>query len=187
MTEFSTSVIPQMTSSNIRVTGDRTTMNLTSVQDLGSNSLFGHSGSVETPSMTPAMTADDVASQHENLSAKLADFDAKLSAQKFDPKTGQSVGFRIEGRERELIELQKANMTNQLTWLHARAQEQLSRPSRKDVANQETAERYGRELRIQALSATRGADGREIGCVAAARMIDAEIAKVKTEALVRGQ
>jgi hypothetical protein len=96
------------------------------------------------------------------------------------------VGYQIEGRERELIQLQRASVANNISYLHARAQEQLNRSSANDGVSAELADRHTRELRIQALSDTRGADGRESGRIAATRMIDAEIAKAKAEALVRG-
>jgi hypothetical protein len=190
MIDINLSDLASMGGNAIRVTGDRDTKGVASVEQLNTVQIESAFTGDVAPTTVPAMTADAATAEHELLTGKMADLDAKLNAKTFDPKTGLETGFQLAqgSRERELIQLQRQSMENALQYLGHRALQRLPQRAealgRADDAMQAAAQR---ERNIATLADTQGADGKPIGRVAAARLIDEASQRALADRLVRGK
>jgi len=180
--------LTQMGAGNYSVTGDRTTGTIDSVEPVSTPpSSIGFSGDLEVPSTVPAMTADEATEEHTKLAAMMADIDSKLGAMRFDVHTGNPTGFQAEGRARELLQIQRQSLENALQYLGHRALEQLpKRAERSGAADDALVAQAQREQNISALASTLDSNGKEIGRVRAAALIDEAMMKDRAAALVRG-
>jgi hypothetical protein len=182
--------LPTMGGDSLRVEGDRTTFGITSVQQLSAApSERAHAGTSEAPTTVPAITAEVATDQHLMLNSKIADLDSQLNAQNFDASTGKPTGYKAaEGsRERELLQLQRQSAHNALQYLGVRALEQLpKRAERIGAADDGLVAAAQRERNIATLAETEDSNGKPMGRVAAARLIDEAAKRAMADKLVRG-
>jgi hypothetical protein len=183
--------LTMMGGANLRVTGDRETGTVTSVEPVSTPpSTVGFSGDVEAPTMVPAMTAHDATEQHLLLNSKIAALDARLNAQTFDANTGQPTGFKAaEGsRERDILQTERQSLDNALQYLMHRALEQLpKRAERNGAADDALVAQAQREQNISALADTQDSNGKPIGRVRAAQLVDEATQRALADRLVRGK
>jgi hypothetical protein len=189
--------IPQLPSdaSNLRVTmGDDTTPTHVEFLDVADSQQLSHSADVQQ-----FPTASEFTREIEGHNKFIADLQAKLAEQHFDPRTGQVKGHRYEGDARRHLELQLNNRLNALNFTsfnlsraHAAAERRAAERAQAvadgqpDPGATQLAEQARREQLITATSSDIGADGRPIGRVKAAQLVDDELQREKVAARVRG-
>jgi hypothetical protein len=126
--------------------------------------------------------------QHLKLNDAIASIDSQLNAQTFDRNTGQPTGFKVtDGRERELLQLQKQSYQNAIDYLGQRALEQLpKRAERLGAVDDSLVAAAQRERNIATLAESQGSDGRPLGRTAATKLIDEAAQRALADRLVRG-
>jgi hypothetical protein len=190
MIDFNTLLnVSTMGGEALRIEGDRTTGESSVTPLLTSAAARAHAGTPEAPTMVAAMTAEVAADQHSMLDKQIADLDAQLNAQTFDPSTGTATGYKVaEGtRERELLQLQRQSKHNALQYLGHRALEQLpKRAERLGAADDALLAAAQREQNIATLAESQDSSGKAIGRAAATKLIDAAAQRALADRLVRG-
>jgi len=183
------SLLPGMDSDALRIEGDRTTGETSVTQLATSAAARAHAGTLEAPTTVAAMTAEVATDQHSMLDKQIADLDAQLNAQTFDPSTGKPTGYKVAEatRERELLQLQRQSKHNALQYLACRALEQLpKRAETNGSADDSLVAAAQRERNIAKLADTQDSSGKPIGRAAATKLIDAAAQRALADKLVRG-
>jgi hypothetical protein len=191
-----TNTIPTMLPAdapNLRVTTGEGTASVEFLSVADSQAV-AHSADVQ-----PYPTAAEFSAEIEGHNKAIADIQAKLGEQNFDPRTGQVKGQRYEGDERRRLELQLTsrqaalNFTSfNLSRAHAaaatRAEARLkdAAEGQPDLGASPLVQGARREALIAATADDLGADNKPIGRVKAAQLVDAELARERVAARVRG-
>jgi hypothetical protein len=145
---------------------------------------FGYSGDV-IPSAVATMAADEATAQHLKFNAKIASIEAQLSEQVFDQKTGKPLGFKVEGRDRFVLEMQRNQFVGELQYLGQRALEQLPQRAEHNAAIDDgIIAGVQRERNISAMANTLDASGKPIGRLQAMRLVDEAAKRSLAEKLV---
>lgn len=196
MTETNTTpaAIPQAPGDapNLRVTiGDTTSVEFLNVAD---SQQLAHSADVQQ-----FPTSEEFTREIEGHNKAIADLQAKLAEQHFDPRSGQVKGHLYEGDARHRLELQLNNRQNALHFTTFNLSRAHANAAARDAARAEAvadgqpdpgtsnlAEASRRESLIAATAADLGADNKPIGRVKATQLVDAELARDRVAARVRG-
>ena len=179
--------------SNLRVTlGDGTTH--VEFLDVADSQQLAHSADVQQ-----YPTGEEFVKEIDGHQKFIADLQAKLAEQHFDPRTGQVKGYRYEGDARRHLELQLSNRqaalhytTFNLSRAHgaaaarAEARKQAVADGQPDPGASQLAEQARREQLIAATASDIGADGKPIGRVKATQLVDDELQRERVAARVRG-
>jgi hypothetical protein len=180
---------------NLRVTiGDDTTPTLVELLNVADSQQLSHSADVQQ-----FPTGEEFAREIDGHQKFIADLQAKLAEQHFDPRTGQVKGPRYEGDARRHLELQLASRkealnftTFNLSRAHAAAERraadraQAVADGQPDPGATQLAEQARREQLISATASDIGADGKPIGRIKATQLVDDELQRERVATRVRG-
>jgi hypothetical protein len=177
-------VASSMGAPSLRISSDRTTGDTTiSTLPTAASQIASSSGDVVPVTSFDAAMATQ---QHTLIAGKIADIEAQLAEVTYDPKTG-ATSPKIDGRARELLQIQAVQMANELQFVARHALDQLPKVgANKGAQSEDMIAGARRQAQITELSETKGSDGKAIGRVRAAQLIDEASQRALAEKLVRG-
>ena len=164
--------------SSLRISSDRQTGDTTISALPTAASQVASSGDVVPTSVFDAEAATQ---QHMLLDGKLADIRAQLDEVVYDPKTG-AASPKVQGRDRELLEIQEVQFNHELQFLAHHALDQLPKVGDSKVSQQDSLEAQARrQANITTLAESQG-----ISRVEAMKLIDEATKRAAADRLVRG-